>query len=307
MLIKVRAGDVTLGRPTDFAIYSAEGQLLLREGQVITSESLLDRLYLLGHREGQVAAGKPSPRATVEARPTLTEERNQLLLGTSHPPEHSLTARPLLPGQSASLPSLGKMVEFFNLTPAGGEEALCVELIGVVSDQALIVRHLVDEDEPTLTAGVVYDAQLFTGSRLFKFTTRLLHESVGPVDCRFLQYPESVSQASVRKHQRVPTSIPGRLLSGEYQRPAANVTVDDVSAIGVKVSAREDLLTVGQSAQLSMNLSLDSHLRPVTVVVEVRNRQQHGEQFSYGLEFVRISEEVRRDIKDFVLESMALL
>jgi hypothetical protein len=56
-----------------------------------------------------------------------------------------------------------------------------------------------------------------------------------------------------------------------------------------------------------MNLSLDFHVRPVTVFVEVRNREQYADQFSYGLEFVRMSDEVRRDIRDFVLESVALL
>jgi hypothetical protein len=307
MLIKVHAGDVALGRPTDFAIYSSEGQLLLREGQVITSQNLLDRLYRLGHREATAAVGDRATRATVEARPVCAEQSNQLLIGTARPPDSSLTAQPMLPGKAASLPNLRKTVEFFNLTAAGEKEALGFELIGVVPDHALIVRHLVGGDASTLAEDVMYEARLFTGSRLFRFATRLLRESTCPFDCRFLQYPESVSQASVRKHQRVLTSLPGKLLSGEYQRPVANVTVDDVSATGAKVSVREDMLMVGQSAQLSMNLSLDFHVRPVTVFVEVRNREQYADQFSYGLEFVRMSDEVRRDIRDFVLESVALL
>lgn len=41
--------------------------------------------------------------------------------------------------------------------------------------------------------------------------------------------------------------------------------------------------------------------------VEVRNRRQEGARFVYGLEFSRIPEETRRDIKDFVLETLALM
>jgi hypothetical protein len=62
---------------------------------------------------------------------------------------------------------------------------------------------------------------------------------------------------------------------------------------------------VGQSARLAMNLSVDSRTRPVAVVVEVRNRRQEGDRFMYGLEIVQVSDEVQRDIKDFVLEIVA--
>jgi hypothetical protein len=103
----------------------------------------------------------------------------------------------------------------------------------------------------------------------------------------------------------VATSFVGKLHSGEYQRAVADVTVENVSSTGAGVAATEDLLTVGQSARLAMNLSIDSRARPVTVYVEVRNRRQIGDRFTYGLEFVRMTDEVRRDIKDFVLDSVA--
>ena len=241
--------------------------------------------------------------------PVAADEKNQLLFGTAHLEGDSPAAVPLRPDKSASLPNLGDKIEFFQLTPEGAKQALRVELAGVVSGHALIVRHAPGDEALSLTAGVTYEARLFTGARLFRFATELLEESVGPFGCHFLQYPESVVRASVRKHQRIPTSLPGKLRSGEYQRPAANVTIDNISAIGAMVSTKEDLLTVGQRAQLSMNLSLstDSRVRPVTVFVEVRNRRAEGEQFSYGLEFVQMTDEVRRDIKDFVLDSVALL
>jgi c-di-GMP-binding flagellar brake protein YcgR len=39
--------------------------------------------------------------------------------------------------------------------------------------------------------------------------------------------------------------------------------------------------------------------------VQVRNRREEGDRVAYGLEFVRMSDEFRRDIRDFVLASLA--
>ena len=307
MLTKISSGDIGLDRPTDFAIYSIDGKLLLQKGHVITSEGLLERLYRLGHREGQANANRPGARPVSQSKPTRTpvEDKTRLLFGTAHLPETGPSAASLLlPGKTVSLPNLAQKVEFFHLTPEGGTEALRVELTGVIPDQALIVR-LSGAEQAVFKEGLAYEARLFTGSRLFKFSTKLLPDSVGPFGCYFLQYPETVAQASVRKHHRVATSFVGKLYSGEYQRPVADVVVENVSSTGVGVAATDDLLTVGQSARLSMTLSIDSRLRPVTVFVEVRNRRQVGERFIYGLEFVRMPDEVRREIKDFVLDSMA--
>jgi hypothetical protein len=305
MLIKISSGDIGLDKPTDFAVYSIDGKLLLQKGHVITSEGLLERLYRLGHREGPVPGTRAGSRSTASRPQAPThEENNQLLFGTTHLPENHSAGNLLLPSKNPVLPDLSQKVEFFHLTPEGGKEPLRVELTGVIVGIALIVR-CTGTPLPVLEAGVIYEARLFTGSRLFKFNTHLLPDSAAPFGCYFLHFPETVAQATVRKHHRVATSFGGKLHSGEYQRPVADVVVENVSSTGAGVAAKEDLLIVGQSARLTMNLAIDSRVRPVSVFVEVRNRRQEGERFTYGLEFVRMPDEVRRDIKDFVLDSMA--
>ncbi|WP_206997755.1 PilZ domain-containing protein [Trinickia mobilis] len=304
MLIKLSAGDIRLGKPIDFAVYSGDGKLLLQQGYVVDSEGLLERLYRLGHREGTAARARTGIPSTIEPSPTGDTDRNQLLFGTvnldrSQPDENPTTSK-----KSPSLPNLRQKVEFFHLTRDGGTDALRMELAGVIPDEALIARHT-RQDAPALATGMVYEARLFTGSRVFKFATRLLPESSGPLGCHFLKYPEVVSQAIVRRQHRVPTSIIGQLHTNEYQRPATDVLVENVSSIGVGISAEQDFLIVGQSARLAMNLSIDSRTRHVEVVVEVRNRRQEGGCFKYGLQIVQVPDEGRRDIKDFVLESVA--
>jgi hypothetical protein len=305
MLIKISSGDIGLDKPTDFAVYSIDGKLLLQKGHVITSEGLLERLYRLGHREGPAAATRAGSRNAAGRTQTPTqEESNQLLFGTAHLPENHSTGHMLLPNKSPVLPDLAQKVEFFHLTPEGGKEPLRVELTGVITGTALIVR-CTGNPLPVLEAGVTYEARLFTGSRLFKFNTQLLPDSAAPFGCYFLHFPETVAQATVRKHHRVATSFGGKLHSGEYQRPVADVVVENVSSTGAGVSTKEDLLLVGQNARLTMNLTIENRVRPVSVFVEVRNRRPEGDSFKYGVEFVRMPDEVRRDIKDFVLDSMA--
>ncbi|MEA9684869.1 PilZ domain-containing protein, partial [Clostridioides difficile] len=94
--------------------------------------------------------------------------------------------------------------------------------------------------------------------------------------CYFLRYPEAVAQALVRKQQRVTTAFSGELSSGEYQRAAVDVVVENVSATGAGVSAKEDFLLVGKVARLRVNLAIEHRVRPITVFVEVRNRRQDG-------------------------------
>lgn len=294
MLIKLASGDLRLDRPIDFAIYNVDGTLLLQKGQVVTSDMLLQRLYRLGYRRNAARAGKFG-------------------LKPVHVPHgEKPTSLPLMPGfadiaSRLALPNLTQKVEFFHLTAADAKDTLRVELVGVIPGQALIVQCEAGERAPALAAGVSYEARLFTGSRLFKFSTALLPGAAGPFGCLFLRYPAAVAQALVRKHQRVTTAFPGELSSGEYQRAAVEVMVENVSTTGAGVSAKEDFLIVGKSARLTVNLVIEHRVRPITVFVEVRNRRQDGERFVYGLEFSRMPEETRRDIKDFVLESLALL
>lgn len=305
MLIKLSSGDIGLDKPIDFAVYSIDGKLLLQKGHVIDSEGLLERLYRLGHREGPAVAARGGARHTSKSSTSHagTDERNQLLFGTAQVPDTHAPISPFLNNKNPSLPNLGQKVEFFHLVPEGGNEPLRVDLTGVIAQEALIVRCM-NDGAAVLQPNITYEARLFTGSKMFKFTTRMLPEA-GPFGCYFLEYPESVAQAGVRKHHRVATSFVGKLHSGEYQRAVAEVTVENVSSTGAGVSTAEDLLTVGQNARLAMNLSIDSRSRPVVVYVEVRNRRQIGDRFTYGLEFVRMTDEIRRDIKDFVLDSVA--
>jgi hypothetical protein len=306
MLIKLSTGDVSVGSPTDFEVYSSDGKLLLQKGYVIDSEGLLRQLYRLGHRDGTAAKESVDVRSTMESASASADDtdHNQLLFSTVNLSRSQTDRTPITSEKRPPLPNLLQKVEFFHLTLEGGKDALRMDLAAVIPDEALIARHT-RLDAPALATGMVYEARLFTGSRVFKFATRLLPESSRPLGCHFLKYPEVVSQAIVRRHHRVPTSIIGKIQTNEYQSPATDVLVENVSSIGVGISAGQDFLTVGQSARLAMNLSVDSRTRPVAVVVEVRNRRQEGDRFMYGLEIVQVSDEVQRDIKDFVLEIVA--
>jgi len=303
MLIKLASGDLRLDRPIDFAFYNADGTLLLQKGQVVTSDILLQRLYRLGYRRNTVRAGKFG----LKPAQVSVEEKNPAAPECAQVQDAASASDAELAGKLSSLPDLSQQVEFFHLMAADSKDAVRVELVGVIPGQALIVQCGAGADAPTLTAGVSYEGRLFMGARLFRFQTALLMEAAGPLGCYFLRYPETVAQAQVRKFQRVATAFAGALSSGEYQRAAVDVQVENVSPTGAGVSAKEDFLLVGKSARLTVSLTVDSQVRPITVSVEVRNRRQEGERFVYGLEFARMPEETRRDIKDFVLESLALL
>ncbi|ABE37234.1 pilZ domain protein [Paraburkholderia xenovorans LB400] len=303
-LVKLQPGDITSDDPIPFPIYSADGKLLLQEGQSVTTSSLLDRLYDLGYRKSteKVRSGPFNP---VSHAPQVNTE---LLISSAHAHEKALPKPEAISGRSMNvLPTLKHRVEFFRLTPAGGSEAIHVDLVGVVHEKTIIVRSTGPDESVVLDPEHSYQAKLFTGSHLSTFSTRLTPDGVGPFGCYYLEYPDNLIHATVRKHRRVTTSFPAKLQSGEYQRASVDVTVSNISLIGAGVSSSVDFLTVGQSARLSMNLSVAQRVRPVEVYVEVRNRREKDGGFFYGLEFVRVSDEVRLEIKDFVLDSLATL
>lgn len=74
MLIKLSAGDIGFDKPTDFAIYSNSGRLLLQRGYVIDSAGLLDRLYRLGYRDDTPAGTKAVARFPSGERAATNDE-----------------------------------------------------------------------------------------------------------------------------------------------------------------------------------------------------------------------------------------
>jgi hypothetical protein len=294
-LTRIRPGDIAVGNPASFSIYSVHGKLLLKSGHVIASQSLLDQALRSGYRD----CGEPDS----DREPAVRE--SSLIFGRSKFKAPSPEPEAVEWNTSAGLPNLAQRVEFFQLSLEDSNEKLGVSLLGVVPEKALLVGRTSDDSTANLQPGTVYDATMFAGTRLFRFQTQLLPDSAAPFDCWFLEYPKGIAQAPVRRHTRVITSLPAKLQSGEYESPVADVTVVNISVTGVGIRAPQNFLVVGQYVSLAMNLRVDQRTRPVTLYATVRNRRAESSRVHYGLEFVRTADEVRRNIKDFVLEQMA--
>lgn len=70
--------------------------------------------------------------------------------------------------------------------------------------------------------------------------------------------------------------------------------------LAVNLTRRVDL-------PLTMNLPVDRRTRHVKVYATVMNRRTDSNRIRHCLEFARLGDEIRRSIKDFVLEQMAHL
>lgn len=303
-LVKIQPGDITSDSPIPFPIYTADGRLLLQEGQRVTTSSLLDRVYDLGYRSS-AAKGQDG---LLKRAPDSQEGNTGLLIGSVPSADKTpVSPEPVEVSSSITLPSLSRQVEFFRLTRAGTSEIIPVELIGIIHQKAIIVKNETPNAEIDLNPQHDYDAKLFIGCNLSSFSTRLAQGGVGPFGCFYLTYPENLALRTVRRYRRVVTSFPAKLQSGEYQRASVDTTVCNISLTGAGVLSDIDFLTVGQYARMSMDLMVGHRVRPVEIYVEVKNRREKDGDFFYGLEFARVSDEVRQDIKDFVLENLLTL
>lgn len=288
-LVKVTHKELALGMPIPFPIYSESGKLLLNAGYVLRSDTQLERLFVVGaFRAGEASTGA--------SEQSSANDSIHAGLGADKPaPSQDLPV-------SAPFPTIAAGPEAFQITLRGeNKTTLRAEYVGVVKGRGILVT--VPENDESLQLGAEVDVKLLHGRSIYQFRSRVASRSGAPFDILYLDYPQSVTQHTVRQHLRIEVNFPARLLRNDAVMAGFDATVVNLSLNGIGVSLKDATLDKGEHFKLSVRLGISNKSYPLMLNCIVRNTRQMDGHMMIGAELGALPDDIRRLLKDYVFEA----
>jgi c-di-GMP-binding flagellar brake protein YcgR len=310
----LRKDDLQLGKPVPYSIFDKDRVLLLGEGCVIESDTVLNTLREQGMFSSQDK--QPSASQGVLFRPSL---------GSAPPAANESTERRGPSGDDLPLAratsTVGEesLVNFLETNLRSGDpmqlrfadgtaDRFPVRLIGAVDRRSLLITHPQAHGRMIfLKDGQQVRLKALRGKHAYAFEASVLKCQLTPYPYVHLDYPTQVRATSVRKAYRVAlngvASIGRR---GERGRIACNMK--DVSIAGTLVQVPRQLAQVGAEIELVFRLQVDE--QPVTftlpgLIRNAREAEEGGSQYvACGVEFVDMPREQKQALQLFIYETL---
>jgi len=285
--VQVCRGDVQLGAPIRFSIYTANGRLLLNRGCCISSEAQLERLFDVGAYRDDNGPG---------ARNGSGSARSILISSANHRPAPSAAT-----AITVDFPALTQALDCLQLTVEGVDKrSVQTAYVGTVKGSALIVTA--PKDDELLQPGVVVQAKMIFGRDVYTFGTRVTARHAAPSDLVVLAHPEKVVKHRVRRHRRVETRVAARVIRNDAVAAGYDATVVNVSIDGLQLSLRDTALMPGEHFKLALRLPTDGKTHAVLWNCVARNVRRKKDGVLVGAEFGARTDEAKVLLKDFIFE-----
>jgi len=293
-MLPVRKQDLQLGQPVPYAIFDAQGQLLISAGQVIRNADLLATLQEVGlYANSQWSrARKPAPVPSGGARVhrSPVAESEPAKMGDGQQPERrSLPDLKLQPGMWLQIGEGG----------AGGRPRTSVRLIGWSEKNAVFLSSLNAQGAVVpFREGETLSLKTLAGRDVVAFSGIVSKVIFSPIPYVILTYPEQIQRQQLRKAQRVDTDL------------IASVTFDDAVFAGriINLSASGAMLasstTLRASALLQLVFRLPAAGSEHTVVLKAQVRSISREEGQVGIEFVELGTQERLVIEHFIFQTL---
>lgn len=271
-LVPVRDREIEIGKQLTWSVYDKFGNLLLREGNLVSSQRQIDGLSANGlYRETVFVSLNKGTDCTAE-KPPLNEQYAELI--------------------SVKL-STGDALQLQDVT--AGKQQYYVRLIGYVNKKSVLVTHPTINDKLCfIKEGHGFQLRGFSGTQAFEFNTDVVGVCLSPYPYLHLAFPARVKTTTRRAAVRVKfKSVCSVELLGSGAKVAA--TIEDMSISGALIHAREAFGEVGDEVAVSLRLPSEDETRIFTVHAVVRNVNRetdsssgdeilmHGMQFSSAM------------------------
>lgn len=245
-LIPVQDGDIAVGQPLPWSIFDQDSQLLMMEGEVVTTD---DQLQLLMDY---------SPMRALD-----WEE--------STPEPGETTAAPPAPDEVYRFSDMRlKVGDRLQIQPPAQltSERFTVRLIGYLDGQSVLVTPpYANGLRLPLQEGENIIVRYFSGQNAFGFSASINKISKLPYEYFHLSFPESVKGMIIRKAPRVRTRIIAAVLQPD-QPPGADpksAIIANMSASGALLDSRHALGEKGDTLRLTFRV----HLHNVDALLRV--------------------------------------
>jgi c-di-GMP-binding flagellar brake protein YcgR len=309
----LRKDDLQIGKPIPYSVYDKDSVLLLGEGCVIESDSVLASLRDNGMFSRQEKATnksgllyQPSVQPGLQAANQSSERRGA-------------SAESLPVAQAADGVGEDCVIGFFETTlrmgdplqlrfDDGSEERYPVRLIGALEKRSLLITHpQVDGRMTFVKEGQVLKLKALRGKHAYAFEASVLKCQLSPFPYLHLNVPSQVRATTVRKAYRVTLSAVASVgHTGERARVTCNMK--DLSIAGTLLNAPREFARVGLTIDIAFRLQVEGEsltFKLAGLIRNVRDIDENGGRLSScGVEFIDLDGEQRRALQLFIYESL---
>lgn len=289
-LIPIRRAEIAIGQPLPWAVYDAQGVLLLNKGVVVGSEFQLQTLI----EKGLYRRGGRDPRRDYAASDKASEEG-----GLPDLEGGALTSfdRILLtPGDLVQLsPMQDTLPERYN-----------VRYLGMLKGKSLMVTTpVVDDKVLFVREGQTFLVRAFAGLDVCGFKAQVLASHMRPYPYLHLRYSHEVQVMRVRRALRAPVDI----IVAAYERAGgklkASARMVDLSAGGAKLHSRQSLGAGGDTLYLTFKVVLDDIEEIISIPSQVRSVAQEVDDrgqstYATGVQFLGLERPQRLILMNLV-------
>lgn len=187
-----------------------------------------------------------------------------------------------------------------------------VKLIGYLPNgSVLVTQPVVEGKQLLLKPGRPFTVRSAVKNKVFAFNTQVKHNPMQPYPYVHLEYPKSMLALEVRNAERVKVDIIAEVTSdfdtgsGEWPK---TVTITDLSRTGAGVRCDSLLGREGDELKLKCTLTVADITKVFGLASIIRSRNYNsaadfeGPRYSYGLQFVNLSEAARIVLSGFIYE-----
>jgi c-di-GMP-binding flagellar brake protein YcgR len=287
-MVSVRPAEISVGKPLLWSVYDAAGNLLLKSGFVVESQSQIEGLSKNGFfrdaRWDSRKAGAPGSAA---------EE------GAPEPAKETLVCMEDV---------RWRIGETLSLQPHDNPTLrYTVRLIGFVKNKTVMVTA------PTLDGkfGFIRDGQTFvvrsfSGKKAYVFTAAAVKSVHAPYPYLHLSYPQQVRATAIRKGSRAAVKIIASVSLGQPARTIAT-TLIDLSVGGGSGIARQAFGVKGEAGQIKFKLHVAEHTAFLNLNTILRSvtLAESGDAYNHGFEFLQVPVDERMILSAFVHQTLA--
>jgi len=162
--------------------------------------------------------------------------------------------------------------------------------------------------------------RMMTGNQVYGFTTQILTSNLTPYAYIHLAYPKEMEHITVRKAERITTTLVGSVERETAEPDDDAETVDtedritfsciiqDISTSGSMIASDDHLGDIGDMISLTSKLSIGGKEEYVCIPCIIRNiiQKSDEERIRYGLEFQLLEEREHFILHGYVYEQMIM-
>lgn len=290
--IPVRLAEIFVGRPLLWPVYDGYGNLLLKSGFVIESQSQIEKLSQNGFFRNNPADG---PIRSTEHRYGGT-----MNAGASHEVTNSTAV-----GMDEVRWSVG---EPLSLQPHDSPSLrYTVRLIGFVKNKTVMVTApVLDGQFCFIRDGQTFTVRSFSGKKAHVFMAAAVKSVHAPFSYLHLSYPQEVRATLIRKGSRATVNLIAAVALGQPVRTVATKLID-LSVAGASAVSKMPFGAKGEQGLLKFKLQVADHsaVLSLTAVLRSVTLSESGDIWNHGFEFIDVAVEQRMILSAFVHQTLA--